>query len=433
MNRARATALAVLVAACAAAPSLAAQERLPVGEPSVDTLRLTLEEAQRLSLTRNPAFLADATESEIALGDLRQARVYSFNPEAELEAPGSASTGELGRYEATLSQEVEWAGQRALRIGAAEIGVARAERSVADAARRTLADVSTAFYAALAAERRLTVAIEVMELNERLLKAVRTQVREGEISVMEANLAEIEVGRARARVLSARREATSARLELGRLVGAAPSDELRVEAEVPAAPPVEALDPDVLMAAALERRPDLAAASTAVRQAETLTRLARREAIPNLRIAALAEREQAGGEPRIGIGVGLPLPLWDRNQGLVARRRAQSQQAALTQEATELRVRAEVADAYRSYVAATREAAVFEEAVLEPARTNQDLLETAYQAGKIDLAALVLLRNQLLDAELAYWDAWLAKRQALVRLQAATGQLTIDETNEDDR
>lgn len=404
-----------------------------MGGAGGDTLRLSLEEAQRLALTRNPVFLADATEREIALGDLRQARVYSFNPEVELEAPGSTSTGGLGRYEATLSQEVEWAGQRGLRIDAAEIEVERADRSVADAARRTLADVSTAFYAALAAERRLAVATELLELNERLLEAVRTQVREGEISVLEANLAEIEVGRARARVLSARREATSARLELGRLVGVGPSEELRVEAEVPAAPPVAAFDPEALLAAALERRPDLAAAGATVRQVEALTRLARREAIPNLRIAALAEREEEGGPSRIGVGVGLSLPLWDRNQGPVARRRAQSVQAALALEATEMRVRTEVADAYRSYVVAAQEAAVFEEEVLEPARTNQDLLETAYQAGKIDLAALVLLRNQLLDAELAYWDAWLAQREALVRLQAATGQLAMNRTRTTDR
>ena len=187
------------------------------------------------------------------------------------------------------------------------------------------------------------------------------------------------------------------------------------------------------MTAALERRPDLAAAGTVVRQAVTLTRLARREAIPNLRVAALAEREGAGGEPRFGIGLGLPLPLWDRNQGLIARRRAQSEQAALELDATALRVRTEVADAYRSYVAATEEAKVFEEDVLEPARTNQDLLETAYEAGKIDLAALVLLRNQLLDAHLSYWDAWFAQREALVRLQAATGQLIAEESNEDNR
>lgn len=432
MNSRRASALAALAVACAAAPSLAAQTSPAGGAIPGDTLVLTLEKAQRRALTANPAFLADATEREIALGDLRQARVYSHNPEAEFESPGSASAGELGVYEARLAQEVEWAGQRGLRIDAAEIGVARAARTVADAARRTLADVSIAFYTALAADERLAVATELAGLNERLREAVRIQLSEGEISVMEANLAEIEVGRARARVLAARREAGSARLALARLVGAPPEVPIRVEAGVEPAPAPESMDADALLVAALDQRPDLAAAVTAVRQSETLTNLARREAIPNLRIAALAEREGPGAEPRFGIGVGLPLPVWDRNQGLVARRRAETEQAAYALEAARLRVRTEVADAYRSYVAAAEEAAVFEADVLEPAHQNQELLETAYQAGKLDLSALVLLRNQLLDAELGYWDAWLAQREALVRLRAATGELSIDDLNGED-
>lgn len=433
MNTRRVSALAALAVAWATASSLAAQTPPAGGAIPEDTLVLSLEEAQRRALSANPAFLADATEREIALGELRQARVYAYNPEAEFEGPGAASPGEFGAYEARLAQEVEWAGQRGLRIDAAEIGVARAERNVADAARRILADVSIAFYATLAAEERLTVASELSGLNERLMGAVRIQLQEGEISVMEANLAEIEVGRARARVLAARREAVSARLALGRLVGAPPDTPVGAEAGVAPVPAPESLDADALLAAALDQRPDLAAAVTAVQQSETLTSLARREAIPNLRIVALAERESIGGEARFGAGVGLPLPIWDRNQGLVARRRAETEQTAHALEAVRLRVRTEVADAYRSYVAAAEEAAVFEADVLEPAHQNQELLETAYQAGKLDLSALVLLRNQLLDAELAYWDAWLAQREALVRLRAATGELSMDNLNGEGR
>ena len=293
--------------------------------------------------------------------------------------------------------------------------------------------MSVAFYTALAAEERLRVATEVAGLNERLMEAVRIQLREGEISIMEANLAAIEVGRARARVLSARRTATSAQLALGRLVGAPPEVAVRVETEVAPAPAPKTLDPDGLLAAALEQRPDLAAAATAVLQSETLTRLARREAIPNLEIVAIAERDGIGSEPRVGLGVGLPLPFWDRNQGVVARRRAETDRAAYALEATRLEVRTEVIDAYRSYVAAAEEVAVFEADVLEPAQRTQEMLETAYEAGKTDLSALVLLRNQLLDAELSYWEAWLAQREALVRLRAATGELTIEDLNGSDR
>lgn len=405
-----------------------------------DTVALTLAEAQRRALAQNPAFLAERQEFDIARGQLTQARVYNFNPELEFEAPGAGSSGALGEYEATLSQEVEWAGQRGLRIRAARIGLDRAEAGVRDAARQTLAEVSTAFYDALAADQRLAVARDVLGLNERLLTATRIQAREGEISTMDANLAEIEVGRARARVLTAEREAVGARLELQRLAGILPDRPIRLQDEVPIAPAPAVLDQDTLVALALARRPDLAARVRTVDQYEALTRLARREAIPNVKVGVFAEREEAVGagarggaaedpglrSPRVGLGVSLPIPIFDRNQGIVAERAAQAEQARLARQATELAVRTQVTDALRSYRAASEEARVFERDVLEPARANQRLLETAFRAGKVGLPTLLLLRNQLLDAELGYWEAWLAERRALVDLEAATATLTTD-------
>lgn len=422
----------------------AAQATSP-GRPvsaSADTLTITLSEAQRRALAQNPAFLAERQEYNIARGDLTRARVYRFNPELELEAPGMGTSGALGEYEARLSQEVEWAGARGLRIRAASIGLERAESTVQNAARQTLADVSTAFYAALAGEQRLAVARELLQLNQQLLDATRIQAREGEISSMDANLAEIEAGRARARVLAAQREATSARLELQRLTGILPDGEIRLQDEFPDAPSLASLDQDSLIGLSLARRPDLAARSRAVSQFEALTRLARREAIPNLRIGVFVEREQlttvgsglpgapGGGSvlesPRVGLGVSMPVPLFDRNQGLVAQRAAETEQARLGRAATELAVRSQVTDAYRAYRAASEEVRVYEEEVLQPARENQELLETAYRAGKVNLPTLLLLRNQLLDAELGYWDAWLARRRALVGLEAATASLSTD-------
>jgi hypothetical protein len=138
-----------------------------------DTLTLSLAETQRLALAQNPAFLAERQETEIARGELRQARVYNANPQLSFDAPGAATNGSLGEYEASLSQEIE-------------IGVERAAASVRDAARQTVAEASEAFYPAIA-QRRLRLADEVLALNERLLDAVRVQLREGEISALEGN------------------------------------------------------------------------------------------------------------------------------------------------------------------------------------------------------------------------------------------------------
>jgi cobalt-zinc-cadmium efflux system outer membrane protein len=419
--------------AAAWAQDTTALSPVPIG----DTLTLSIGEAQSLALRQNPSLLADRQETEIARGQLRQARLYNFNPELAFEAPGVGTAGALGEYEARLTQEVEWAGQRGLRIRAAGVGLDQSEALVRDAARQTLSNVSGAFYEALAAQQRLGVVREILGLNQQLLAATRTQLREGEISALEANLAEIEAGRSRARVLAAERELTSARLELQRLVGIAPAQTVRLAEAVPAAPTVTSLDPDSLIRIALERRPDLAARTRAVEQSQALKRLAAREAIPNLSIGVFAERQALGvlstpgapsgatlyESPRVGLALSLPLPLWNRNQGLTAERQARVEQAGLARRATELAVRTQVTDAYRAYRSATEEVQTFERDVLQPARENQRLLDTAFRAGKVGLPTLILLRNQLLDAELGYLDAALAQRRALVGLQAATATL----------
>ena len=410
-------------------PNADAAAQQGISSQASDTIVLSLEDARRLALSQNPAFLADAQMREIARGAVRQARTYRFNPGIEAELPSATETG-TGVYQAQISQELELAGQWGLRIDAAEQGFERAVASVDDAARTAVADASIAFYAALVDRRRLVVTEEILRLNEQLLDAVRIQVREGEISRLEGNLAQVEVGRAHARVLAARRAAVQTELELKRVLGIAPESLIRL-VDVTTTPAVEALQHDSLLAVAMQRRPDLSARAAQVRQTEALTRLARREAVPNLRIGALLERETTTGSPRVGFGVALPLPLWNRNQGLVAERQAETTRAQLELSAMELRVRTDVMSAYRSYLTAVEEVRIYETSVLEPTRENQQLMDTAFRAGKLGLPSLLLLRNQLLDAELGYWDAWLALRRALVELQSATG--TINDTMNDSR
>lgn len=395
-----------------------------------DSAALSLAEARRLALAQNPEHLAARQRLEAARGDLRGARTYPFNPEAEIEGPGSLSAGSLPRYEARLAQEIEWAGQGGLRVDAAEAGLRAAAGGALDETRLLLAKVEGAYVALAAAEERLALAREIAALNARLVEAVRVELAEGEISVLEANLAEIEAARARARVLEVEREVTGAALALGRLLGFAPEEVERIEASSSIEIEGGAVEASVAMATALEARPDLVAARTAVEQAGSLQRLARREALPNLRLAGIAEREAPGAGPRFGLSVGVPIPLFHRNQGLRARREAEVEQSVLEVDAVELRVRTEVQDALQAYRASEGELEIFRQDVLEPARENQDLLEIAYREGKLDLSALLLLRNQLLDAELGYWEAWERNLAAVVAVRSATAAILHDVTND---
>ena len=71
---------------------------------------------------------------------------------------------------------------------------------------------------------------------------------------------------------------------------------------------------------------------------------------------------------------------------------------------------------------------MLERTVLGPARDNRRLLEAAYREGKVGLPVLLLIRNQVIDAEQDYWTAWLAERVAEADLRAALALPMSDDT-----
>jgi cobalt-zinc-cadmium efflux system outer membrane protein len=162
-----------------------------------------------------------------------------------------------------------------------------------------------------------------------------------------------------------------------------------------------------------------------VLEAKAATKVAVREALPNLIGRITSEAGESGRVVRPGIGIALPL--FNRNQGEVQARRGQVAQAELNRQALVLRIREEIYGAVASYESAASEAQILATTVLEPARQNRQLLEVAYREGKVGLPVLLLIRNQVVDAELEYWTAWLAQREALANLGEATGLNAVNQ------
>lgn len=393
---------------------------------------------RHLVLSNDPAYLAMREESAIARGTLRQASLLPFNPDLSLAAPGTGATAPRNPLEFTLSQEVEWAGQRGLRRRAANAGVRLADATIRNTARERIADASNAYYAAEASLRRIDVVRASADIGRRLLEAVVLQLREGEISALEANLAEIESGRAQARVIGELRQQTNRLVELKRAVGLAPETLLSLEPSasesardsmtsripvVDSAGQVQHLDS--LMNDAITKRADLRAINALIDETTLRTQLVRREVIPNVRVGLYVEQMPNERGLRLGPALGFGIPLWNRNQGTVDALTARRRQLEFDRRAVLLQVRAEIVTAASAYAATANEVAIYARTVLQPARTNGALLETAYRAGKIPLPTLLLLRNQLLDAELGYWDAWLLRQRALVEFESALGGPSI--------
>ena len=265
------------------------------------------------------------------------------------------------------------------------------------------------------------------------------QLAAGEISRLDYNLAVVELGRSRAFAIAVRRERTQEDIELRRLLGVnahgplqpvidstqppAPADSARIIAPdvIAVLRMAGALDVDSLTALALRQRPDLAAATSAVRLATADVAVSRRDGLPNLVARVASEARNSGSGRVVRPGVGITLPLFNRNQGETEGKRAAVTQVTLQRDALTTRVRAEIAAAVMSYRSAAVQVEVLETTVLAPARQNRQLLETAYREGKVGLPVLLLIRNQVIGAELDYWSAWLAEREAIAVLAEATG------------
>ncbi|MBI2795287.1 MAG: TolC family protein [Gemmatimonadetes bacterium] len=289
-----------------------------------------------------------------------------------------------------------------------------------------------------AASRRAELSRDVLALNERLSDVARRQLREGEISKLDFNLAVIELGRSRARTVGAARDRDDADLELRRLLGLdrraviqpivdSAHRHLALDSTGAVVPGAGALaaggrSVDALTASAITRRPDLLARDAAVARAAAEVSLAGREAFPNLIARLTTEGAVTGGSTVPRVGIGLAVPILNRNGGAIDARGAAHRQLQRDRASTVQRIRAEVEAAVRAYVAATTEVELLESTVLLPARENRQLLEAAYREGKVGLPVLLLIRNQVIDAEQAYWSAWLAEREALAALAAATGE-----------
>lgn len=399
-----------------------------------DTLRLTLAAARARGILDNPDLIATRLDTTIARGELRQARTLPFNPSSDLLAPARGNGTELG-----VTQELEVFGQRGQRVAAGRAEVTRATAGITNAARLTLGEIDRGFYRLASASQRTLLADEVLELNQRLASVAQRQLAAGEISKLDYNLAVVELGRSRSRALATRREREQVELDLQRLLGLRSGTHVEPDignmqdegmpdsvSGVPSGAHAHAaraakLNVDSLIAVALTRRPDLSERSAAIEVAQAQARLARREALPNLIVRGAVEPAANGGQA-FRPGIGATIPLFNRNRGIAEARDATARQVELQRASLVGRMRTEIAAEVAAYRSAAEEVEILETTVLAPARQNRQLLETAYREGKVGLPVLLLIRNQVIDAELEYWASWLAERVALADLAEATAE-----------
>jgi cobalt-zinc-cadmium efflux system outer membrane protein len=384
---------------------------------------MTLSEAVETVLKNNPEIQAVRLEKDAAQGRLDQAGLLlRSNPVIEGSVSRKDTQPEGGEkvtnYELLLSQEFELAGQRGLRVDAARSGREKAIQDIRDKERVLIAMVKDAFARALAAKRKVELAEEAVKLQEDLVASAAVKFRTGDISALEQNLADVELGKARRERMLVERERREALLGLQELLGVEPATSFSVEGELPMEAPVIP-DKDKIRETVAQQRPDVQSAAAEAMQAKAAMKLAGREAIPSVTVSGFYNKDDRLNEA--GVMLSFPLPLFDRKQADRKEAAAKAGQALIKQASLERAIEREIEEAYANLAAAAEELSLFKKDVLGKAMENQGLMNLAFKEGKFGFFEVRLAQKDTIDAQFAYLESQLRLQLAMNALEKVTG------------
>ncbi|MGC1448802.1 MAG: TolC family protein [Candidatus Sulfotelmatobacter sp.] len=165
---------------------------------------------------------------------------------------------------------------------------------------------------------------------------------------------------------------------------------------------------------ALQNRPDLRAAQQGVTAAKSQYELQRAIGKPDVTVQGNYSHVNAINAATFYGSI--PLPIFNRNQGEIARTRFAITQAQEQEKATNGQALTDVRDAYEGLRVSDRVVQLYRSGYLDVAQKDRDIAEYAYQRGAVSLL-------DFLDAERGYRATQLAYRQALASYLLALEQL----------
>jgi len=165
---------------------------------------------------------------------------------------------------------------------------------------------------------------------------------------------------------------------------------------------------------ALANRPDLRAVVQSSIAADSQYQLAKANGKQDVTVSG--NYSHVNAISAVTFSVSIPLPIFDRNRGEIARTHVAMTQAQQQQLAARGQVLTDVKDAYEGLQEGDRVVQYFRSGYLDVSQRNRDISEYAYRRGATPLL-------DFLDAERSYRATQLAYRQALAAYLQALEQL----------
>jgi cobalt-zinc-cadmium efflux system outer membrane protein len=327
-------------------------------------------------------------------------------------------------YAVRVDVPFERAHKRELRTAVATSARMVAEAQLADTVRRLKLDVTLAAIDLLEAKAKLQLARENLAALERLVQLNERRLTSGALPPLEVTRSRVAMLQYRGSVKAAELNVVQARVKLQALVGRRPGGAL-VDVDEPLGLPPATLpaDLDTLQAAARIFRPDMRALQSDQARTQSDMRLQLAQGKVDYTLGTEYRRQQGinGTGNSVGFFVSVPLPVFNRNQGEIARAEAAQSKSGRSLAALETNVASEVASAYQEFESARQLLADMERDLLQPAADARAGTSYVYQAGATSLLDVLDAQRAFNDTMDTYYSAQAAYRRAEARLSLVAG------------
>ncbi len=374
-----------------------------------------------LALERNP--IIAGAQGVIAQSEGKQIEAGAYpNPTITVQTADAAlrdpSIGRrMGERNMSLSQPLEWPGKRAARQDAADAGLAGATVGLEESKLNLIAEVKTAFYDLLLAERTVDLLQQNLEIVQEVARIVKVRVRSGEGPQFEAVKADVEVLKAKQEMTKARNAVRVKLVGLDTLTAGALGPRYKVQGDFRSIR--DHLDPEQMATRDLSQHPTLKRQGKLVEQAEFTVTKERQSRMPDVTLFGGYAREV--GREAVVAGLSLPTPLWYRQQGHIATALGTQRK----EEAELIRARnnlaREINQHAREAETAQDQILVYEEGLLKQAQEALRIAQLSFRQGASSLLDVLdaqrVQRQITVDYNLARFELSLA----LTRYERALG------------
>lgn len=403
-----------------AVPTNAHQLTVPL-HPSVV---ITLDEALEFAKKNNPTLQAERTlvaqskEQEVT-ANLRPNPTLSWDVQyVPLFTPSLWSTNyveNVMQFDAGAGYLFERGKKRQNRLQAAKDITFVTESQILDDERITVAYTAQQFVAVLLAKSNYEFAQQLLQSYQHTVGVSEEQQKAGAISKADLLKIQLQTLQFQTDVTSAKIAFLQALNSLRQLIGfdSVPRD-YDVSGSL-AYQPIN-LRLDDLQARALVSRPDLQAAERGITAAQSQIGLAKANAKQDL--TATFDYTHLSSSNLAAFYFQIPMPIFNRNQGEVARTYYALTQAKFQESAAEQQVLTDVKNAFEGVLSSEEVLELYNNGYLQQSQQSLDIAKFAYQHGAASLL-------DFLDAERTYRGTELSYRQALATFMSAMEQLRL--------